>query len=66
MIPDGQLWTVILLLGLGSFALRFVFLGLVEALNQRRADVDAAKARAEQAAAMRSMSRVRPPNGKYL
>ena len=29
MIPDLQLWTVIVALGLGSFALRFSFLGLI-------------------------------------
>ena len=29
MIDKGQLWTVILLLGLGSFVLRYVFLGFV-------------------------------------
>ena len=30
MIETGTLWTVIILLGLGSFGLRFVFTGLVE------------------------------------
>ena len=29
MIDKGDLWTVIVLLGLGSFALRFAFLGLI-------------------------------------
>ncbi|MGR3701854.1 MAG: AzlD domain-containing protein [Paracoccaceae bacterium] len=29
IIAKGTLWTVIILLGLGSFALRFVFLGLI-------------------------------------
>jgi len=29
MIETGTLWTVIILLGLGSFGLRFVFTGLV-------------------------------------
>ena len=29
MIETGTLWTVIILLGLGSFGLRFVFMGLV-------------------------------------
>ncbi|MFU8882517.1 MAG: AzlD domain-containing protein [Rhodobacterales bacterium] len=29
LIPTATLWTVIILLGLGSFALRFVFLGLI-------------------------------------
>lgn len=29
MIGSGKIWTVIVLLGLGSFLLRFVFLGLV-------------------------------------
>ncbi|MBB3993207.1 branched-subunit amino acid transport protein [Sulfitobacter undariae] len=29
MIETGALWTVIILLGLGSFGLRFVFTGLV-------------------------------------
>ena len=29
IIAKGTLWTVIILLGLGSFALRFAFLGLI-------------------------------------
>jgi branched-subunit amino acid transport protein len=29
IIATGTLWTVMILLGLGSFALRFVFLGLI-------------------------------------
>jgi branched-subunit amino acid transport protein len=29
IIAKGTLWTVIILLGLGSFGLRFVFLGLI-------------------------------------
>ncbi len=29
VIATGTLWTVMILLGLGSFALRFVFLGLI-------------------------------------
>jgi branched-subunit amino acid transport protein len=29
VIAKGTLWTVIILLGLGSFGLRFVFLGLI-------------------------------------
>lgn len=29
MIPDGKLWTVIVLLGIGTYLIRFSFLGLL-------------------------------------